>query len=292
MVIRLVLSIIACVATAVDSRAAESDEPAPRARAARFYAAGLELPLLEMRKGALLLQICRTRLRGACSREQRRAARNRTVALFDELTLFPQLAAMEPPARVTKDGDLREQIVVTSAALMHAAGEYDRALIARYGAALRTCPGDSDIAYGESLEALTTIVLRDFQGLEGTDYDAARHALADAETQAAAALRALPDDDCRAALTLGQLLMEMMSAKLRPWTPEYRRVANADQELNFEFDAASRAARDAAPSYDFAIAVEGSFVAMVATELQLTVFPETAPRIRAIAEAEDAARAD
>jgi hypothetical protein len=225
-------------------------------------------------------------LRRACSKEQRQlAAGNRTASLLDALTLFPQRPAADPAAGVTKAGALRDRIVAAGAALVRAAGDYDTLLIARYGAALRTCPGDTaDAAHRESLDALTVVDLRDFQGLDGAGYEQARASLAAAEARAAEALRGMPPQDCDAVLALGQLLMELLNGKLEPWTREHRRVGNLDRE--FEFNAAGQPERDAAPTRELATSIAGNFVTVVATELQLTVFPETAPRIKAIAEAE------
>jgi hypothetical protein len=265
------------------SAAAAADEP-PAARAARFYAVGLETPLLDLRRGVRLVYTCTHRLRSACSKEQRQlAAGNHTLSLLDELTLFPQRPANDPTA--TNSSELKQKIAAAGAALMQAAGEYDRLLIARFGAALRVCPDDSGANYRESLDALTVVDLRQFQGLDGADYDQARRALADAEADAAELLRALPAGDCDAALTLGQLLMELMNGKLEPWTRENRRIANLDRQ--FDFDAARKPPPpDDTPTRDLAISVAGNFVTVVATELQLRVFPESAPRIKAIAVAE------
>jgi hypothetical protein len=266
--------------------AAAAEEPAS-ARAARFYAAGLETPLLELRRGAMLLQTCTTRMRRACSKEQRQLATgNRTLTLLDELTLFPQRPTDEAAAK--NAGELKQQIAAAGAGLMRAASDYDVALIARYGAALRVCPDDSEANYREPLDALSAVVLRQFQGLGDADYEQARQALADAESRATESLRALPAQDCDAVLTLGLLLMEMMNGKLEPWTHENQRMAVADPR--FDFDAARKppapTSAAEAPTRDLAISVAGNFVTLVATELQLRVFPDTAPRIKAIAAAE------
>jgi len=185
---------------------------------------------------------------------------------------------------VTRAALLKERIADAGASLLRAAGEYDRTLIARYGAALRVCPGDSGIRYRESLEALAVTDLRQFQGLDGAAYDAARASISDAEAEAAEILRKVPAGDCDAVLTAGQLLMEMMNAKLEPWTRENARVGNARPE--FDFNAARKPPPDATPTRDVAVSIAGNFVTLVATELQLQVFPDTAARIKAIAVAE------
>lgn len=280
---------IACVLLALSCAATVmADPPAPlmhageKAGAARFYAAGLETPLLELRRGAMLLETCTTRLRRACSKEQRRlAAANHTLALLDELTLFPQRPV---DTNAKSAGELKTGITAAGAALLRTAGVYDRLLIARYGAVLQVCPGDADPKQRAALDALTAVDLRQFQALDGADFDAAIHEIADAEARAVETLRAMPAADCDAALTLGQLLMEMINGKLEPWTHVERRMASAYRP--YDFDAALKPPPVDAPTRDVAISVAGNFVTLVATELQLTVFPETAPRIKAIAEAE------
>jgi hypothetical protein len=169
-------------------------------RAAQFYAAGLERPLLQLRNGALLIQACKQPLSRACSREQRElAAGDGTIELLDALTLFPQRPARSPADGITRPAELTGKIGATSADLLREAGEYDRQLFARYGAVLRVD----------------------------------------------------------------------------------RRVAN--QTPSFEFGAPKKPAPEVPPE-EIAFAVAGNFVSVVATELQLTVFPESEARIRAVGE--------
>lgn len=290
MIIRSALSIIACSLAFATAGAADPGDDSPRARAARFYAAGLEQPLLELRRGARLLQVCVTRLRKACTKEQRAlAANNRTVELLDELTLFSQRPVDDPDVREWRAADLKDAIAGTRARLVRTAGDYDRLAIARYGAAMSTCPVDVDAEkYRASLDALTTVDLRDFQALEGPEYDQARQAIAVAQADASEALRAMPAEDCRAVFKVGQLVMEMIEGKLEPWTREHRRVGNVDRE--FDFDAPLEPKKDEAPTREVATSIAGNFVTLVATELQLEAFPETAPRIKAIADREKAGR--
>lgn len=283
MIMRRWLAIIACFASSAIALAEPADSP--EIRAARFYAAGIERPLLELRTGAHLLNTCATRLHRACSKEQRRLAANRTLALLDELTMFPQRPTAEALA-VKNAAELESKLATARATLMQAAGDYDRALIARYGAALRVCPGDLGSRYRESLDALTTVDLQQFQGLEGPALDRARAEIAATEGATADALRALPIEDCAALLTTGQLLMEMITGKLEPWTREHRRVGNTDRPFDFNGALQPKPPADEAPTRDVALSIAGNFVTLVATELQLQVFPETAPRIKAIAEAE------
>jgi hypothetical protein len=288
MIGRRALMIIACAGFAASAAPADSAVDPAKVRAATFYAAGLELPLMELRRGVLLARSCHGRLRLACTREQRAlAASSHTLALLDALTLFPERPADDPGDRAMSATALRERIIESGARLMRTAADYDRALIARYGAALRVCPGDFGPGYRESLEALTAVDLRQFQGLDGADYDAARRQISDAEAAVADALRTQPAEDCAAALDLGQLLMEMMNAKLEPWTRENRRMADANRP--FDFDAALKPPADDSPTRDIATSIAGNFVTLVATELQLTVFPETGARVKALADSENAA---
>jgi hypothetical protein len=276
---------IVSLALALGATAAHAADTA-QARAARYYADGLEHPLMQLRRGALLMQACATRLHGACSKEQRTlAANNHTIALLDELTLFPQRPSDDPTAGVKRAVDLRQKIAATSTALLTDASTYDRLILVRYAAALGTCPGDYDAQqYRHSLDALTAAELRDFQGVAELDYAPALTAMGIAEQQVADALRAMPPEDCAAILDVGQLLMELMNSKLEPWTHDKRRMAN--QYRPFDFSATLQPTRDDAPPPGLAHSVTGNFIAVVATELQLKVFPETAPRIKALAEAE------
>lgn len=286
MIFRAALTIIACTTAAFAAADAPASSPdSARARAARWYAEGLELPLLQLRRGALLAQACTTRLRSACTKEQRTLANNRTLALLDELTLFPQRPARDPVAGVKRAADLRGEMAATSAALLTEANTYDRQLLVRYGAALRTCPGDYDAQmYGRSLDALTSVELRDFQGVPEPEYADVLVAMSAARKQAEETLRALPAEDCAAILDVGQLLMELMNSKLEPWTHDARRIVS--QFRQFDFSEAMKPAPVGAPAPGLAHSVTGNFITVVATELQLRAYPETAPRIKAIAEAE------
>jgi len=280
---RLALLMVLTAATAADSAGGET----PAMHAARFYATGLEQPLQQIRSGALLVQSCTARLRRACTKQQREmAANNRSLELIDALSLFPPRPE-DPVAGITKARELKERISATSTALLREAGVYDRLLFARYGATLRSCPGAEAATYRESLEELVRINFTGFQALAGDDLARANEALTRDEAAAAESLRQLPPEDCVAAQQLGEYLMQLMHSKLQPWSGEDLRVAN--QEHRFEFGAQSAAQVDAAPTREVAHAVAGNFVTVIATELQLTVFPDSAPRIKAIADAVESA---
>jgi len=253
-------------------------------RAARFYAAGLELPLLQIRNGVMLLQACSKRLRRGCDKQQRElAANNRILALLDELTLFPQRPTQDPTADINNPRELQQKISEASAAVLRAAGAYDRILFARYGATLRACPNDDVKMFRESLETLVRIDLTGFQSLADEAAVEATESIARDEESIAASLRQSAED-CVAARKLGEYLMQLMDAKLQPWSGEKKRVENAENAFQFgapkvdEPTASEKHRQDR----ELAHAVAGNFVTVIATELQLTVFPESESRIQAI----------
>ncbi len=253
-------------------------------RAARFYAAGLEVPLLEIRSGVMLVQACSKRLRRGCDEQQRElAGNNHTLHLLDELTLFPQRPAQDPAAGISKPRELRQRISETSAALLRAAGEYDRILFGRYGAALRACPNDGDAVFRESLEELVRIDLTGFQSLADEELVKAREAIARDEESIAAGLRQSPED-CVAARTLGEYLMQLMDSKLQPRSGEKKRVEDAPHDFQFGAPKVAEPTQSEKRIQDreLAQAVAGNFVTVLATELQLTVFPESESRIKAV----------
>jgi hypothetical protein len=273
-----ILLMIACPLAAVAVETAQM-------RAARFYAAGLELPLLQIRNGVMLMQACSKRLRRGCDKQQRElAADNRILLLLDELTLFPQRPTQDPAANIDNPRELQQKISEASAAVLRAAGAYDRILFARYGATLRACPSDDVTMFRESLETLVRIDLTGFQSLAGDDFVEAAGAIARDEESIAASLRQSAED-CVAARKLGEYLMQLMDAKLQPWSGEKKRIENAQN--TFEFGAPQTDEPTASEKHrqdrELAHAVAGNFVTVVATELQLTVFPESESRIQAVA---------
>src|SRR5688572_17878916 len=282
---------IACLA--LSAATASADAPA-EARAARFYAAGLEAPLLELRRGAMLVETCTQRLRRACSKEQRGlAAGSRTLTLLDALTLFPQRPAEDPAAGITRSRELARKIEATSVALQAAANGYDRLLFARVGATLQVCPDGDATPFRQSVDELIRIDFTSVQSLSGTDLDRAKAELAGDEAKAADELRRAPLEDCAAARRLGEYLMELMNAKLLRWNAAAQREHEPEPEHKFEFGAPPRKKALSEPAdLEVARAVAGNFMTVVATELQLTAYPESAARIKAIADAVEKAAAD
>ena len=270
------------LAGAIGGTTAAGDEN-PEARAARYYAQGLELPLLRMREGAMLVQACQGRLRGGCEKEQiRLATGNHVLALLDALTLFPQRLDADPLASVSKPRDLRQKIQGTSAALLQTAGEYDGKLLARYGATIAACPYETPTINSGSFETLVRLDLGSFQAL-GPELATATGRIAEETNSLADQWRKAPAEDCIAARNLGENLMELLAFKLQPWSQEAAPVY--DHELTFDQPKKEAPpAKSPAQDRELAHAVAGNFVAVVATELQLRVFPETAPRIKALAD--------
>ena len=101
----------------------------PDTRAANFYAADLELPLLRMRAGATLVESCIGRLRRACNAEQRKHATDRrTIALLDELSLFPQ-RLINVPVPKGYDWKANDAICAAQAGTVTALGNTGRVLL-------------------------------------------------------------------------------------------------------------------------------------------------------------------
>jgi hypothetical protein len=266
--------------------AAASGETASE-RAARFYADGLELPLLQMRNGMMLVQTCEKRLRRGCDKQQRElVANDRTLQLLDEFTLFPQRPAQDPATGIGNARQLRQMISETSAALLLTSSEYDQSLFARFGASLRACPDENELLTRKSLEELVRLNLSGFQSLAGESLAAATEAISRDEELIAGRLRQSPED-CIAARRLGEHLMQLMHSKLQPWSGEKQRVESAANAFQFgapkvvELTASEKRQEDR----ELAHAVAGNFVMVVATELQLTAYPDSESRIRAVTDA-------
>ena len=260
----------------------------PALRAARYYAEGLERPLLQIRAGATLVQACAERLRPHCSKQQREAAgRASALTLLDELTLFPQRLADDPVAGITRRRDLERKMSETGAALLRDAGAYDRELFARFLATLVVCPADDNPEYLQSLQAMKLV---NYTGFQAIPLDELPQLLID-ETSREAALqkkmREAPPEDCEAARKLGEYLMQLMNAKLGPWHGAQRTPKPPAREFDFDKPGAEPAEEARRPDdRQLAQAVAGNFVSVVATELHLIVYPDSEARIKAIADAQ------
>lgn len=257
---------------------------APAARAARFYAEGLERPLLQLREGVRLAQACVERLKRECGEENRGlAAGGNIINLLDALTLFPQRPASDPAAAIARKRDLAARLDDTRATLLRETADYDLALFARYGATMRVCPQERDAnEYLDSLAALVEVNLTGYQALDASAAAAAVAALARQEAELADGLRARDPAECLAARTLGEDLMRLMDSKLQPWNVP--RVDDPRQAFDFNQPAKPKETVKKAADRAVAERVTRNFVTVVATELQLTAFPETAARIKEIAD--------
>ena len=108
------------------------------------------------------------------------------------------------------------------------------------------CPPENLAQYRESLAALEQLDIRAFG----------------APVDASFALPAISPDACAATRDFGELLMTMMSAKLEPW----------------------RRGADAVPSAEATRSIANEFLFEVATELEVTVNPDSRGTFDAIAQ--------
>lgn len=267
-------------------------------RAARYYAAGLEKPLLQLRAGAQLIHSCGGKLRKLCSAEQRElAAGFSIITLLDALTLFPQRLDSDPTTGISTARAFADQLQATSAALLREAAEYDLELFARVRAALVVCPAAEGPAYPNYLQGLDALTRVHYAGFQAVRLEKLAAKLDDQARRGEAMeqkMRAAPREDCEAARRLGEYLMQLMNSKLQPWQEELRTTTNTRRE--FDFDQPTRAPEvvkdDAwrARDRELAHAVAGNFVAVVATELQIAVYPESETPLKELTEAVELAK--
>ena len=267
-------------------------------RAARYYAEGLEKPLLQLRTGAQLIHSCGGKLRKLCSAEQRKlAAGFSIITLLDALTLFPQRLDSDPTAGISTARAFADKLQATSAALLREASEYDLELFARVQAALVVCPAADGPTYPNYLQGVEALKLVHYSGFQAVPADKLAAKLDDHAKRGAAMaqkMRAAPREDCEAARRLGEYLMQLMNSKLRPWQEELQAAANTRRE--FDFDKPTRAPEEVkddawrARDRELAHAVAGNFVSVVATELQVAVYPESETPLKEMTEAVERAK--
>jgi len=280
---RVPAAILSCCLVAPFLAAAADQGRAVPAPVVHYYAAGLESPLLELRRGSMLLDACADRLKRVCSKQQRTlAANSRTLTLLDELTLFPQRPAEDVAAGITKARELKERTTATGEALWREATAYDRLLLARYGATLRACPDEAAAAQRASLDELIRLNLTGFQALVGDELASATDEITRSESAIATGLQGGPAEDCVAARDLGEYLMQLMYAKLQRWSGEDTFVANESPSFDFRQPVKPKVVEP--PTLDVSRAIAGNFVSVVATELQIAAHPESESRIKAIAD--------
>jgi hypothetical protein len=234
-----------------------SIEPdASAARVARYYDDGLETALMKIRTGVAVVEACKKRFRSSCSKRHRQAADKAqyTILYLDALSLFPQRLTNNPSAALKKYEDVVAALDAVNTDIVRAARDYDRALFDRYRATLETCPPENVAQYRESLHAL--------EQLDARAYGGAVPGGEEISLRASAASAALSGDDCPATRDFGELLMTMMSAKLEPW----------------------RRSADVLPDADAARGIANEFLFEVATELEVTVNPDSRGTFDAIAQ--------
>jgi hypothetical protein len=234
-------------------------------RAAHYYAAGLQQPLLQVRAGSQIVATCEGRFRAKCSKRHREAASRTGVTLeyLDALTLFPERPAADPTTKLARYSDLIAALDEVNESIMRAAAEYDHALFARFGATLNACPPQNLHEFRASVLSLAHQDFRMF-GLESDDQRArVLQSIAAQEASLAQSFGAATSaDDCVAARQLGELLMTMMSAKLAPWGPQ----------------------AGAAPDPDATRGIANEFLFQAATELELIVNPAKREQLETIAQ--------
>lgn len=261
---RFALPLFALLVGAGAAQAADAESAGAAARAARYYAFGLQAPLLEIRAGAQIVAACHRRFRAQCSGQHREAGDRARLALeyLDALTLFPERSPANPAANLKKYADVVAALDATHESILHAALEYDRALFARYGAALNACPPGNPAEYRQSLELLELLDLRMF-GVNLYEHATVLMAITDEESRLGATFNEMvPAQDCVATRQLGELLLTMLAAKLAPWSGEPKDAPDAD---------ATRA-------------IAHEFLFQAATELELIVNPESRGKFDAFAQ--------
>jgi hypothetical protein len=262
---RCASAVLALLAAGVAPPALGTESNGSAERAARYYAAGLQQPLLQVRAGSQIVATCQGRFRAKCSKRHREAARRAGVTLeyLDALTLFPERPTTDPTTKLARYPDLIAALDQVNESIVRAAGEYDHALFARYGATLSACPPENLQEFRASLLSLAHQDFRMF-GLESDDQRArVLQSVADQEASLAQTFGdAASPDDCIAARQLGELLMTMMSAKLAPWSLQAADV----------------------PDPDAARGIANEFLFQAATELELIVNPAARERLETIAQ--------
>jgi hypothetical protein len=265
---RLVLTLLLLMAATQASLAGGSETSGSAERAARFYAAGLQAPLLQIRAGTQIVATCQKRFRAQCSERHRQAADKARLTLdyLDALTLFPERLPFDPAANLKSYDDVKAGLDAVNELLMNAVREYDRALFARYGATLRECQPDNIDLYRGSLHALEDLEF-DMLGVGSIDErERVRQSIDGEEVSLARRIHAeWPDGDCAAASRIGEFLMEMTFAKLQPWRTE----PGAPLKTGF-------------PDADETRGIASEFLFQAAAELEVIVNPSMRAKLLAI----------
>lgn len=228
-------------------------------RAAKFHAEGLEVPLGYLREGAQLILACNVRFATECSDAQRQAADSKLLRTLDLITHIPTKASrVVVPAG---HPEFLSALRMVSDDIVHETLEYDRKLLARFGAALRVCPPGDANEYRAYLAQMKELVFRTFGQFDDVTYARALASI-DAEEVALAESfrREWTPAECTAAGDLGNVLMQHLYERLVPWNTEGEKPVGRD------------AMRGAA----------GGFLIGAALELEKRFRPEMKSELRAL----------
>ena len=232
---------IALLCAALLTGVAAGDDMAPKPapqRVVHFYADDIEGPLLLLTAGELLVAQCKGKIRAQCTEAQRASASARP-SIADQLklmTLFRERVAVSLEKPVSSHEDMKTRLAGVAAELLIATDLYDRKLFARFGAVLQACPPPDA---GEFRKSVSILVVDDLYRFAGASLEAFTQARLEIEAEEAALAQRIRKEwameDCKAALELGETLMQFMYTKVEPWF--------TDPELQMDGD--ERRGRDA-----------------------------------------------
>ena len=228
---RIILACLLLATSAGQAHRARAETPAP-AREVRFHAEGLERPLLLIRAANQLVRQCATRFRAQCSEAQIQTASSpvSVVDYLDLLTTFGARVDQDSAKPLENYEQLQVRLAAVGTLLLEEASQYDRKLFARFGATLRVCPPTDVAEYRKSLSQLQELDLRRFAALADDDYASS---LANIELEEASLAEVIRRDwsaeECAAARTLGDTLLQLLYQKLKPWTGAVRDPPKEDE---------------------------------------------------------------
>jgi hypothetical protein len=219
---------LCAVALAADQKADPKADM--KARVARYYADGLEIPLLAMHTGTLVISECADRFAAECSERQKMAAAPDSESeILDLLTLFPLHVTSTPESRAKNYAEMRERLAWLSDQMLIHTASYDLLLFSRYGATLRACPQKDVAEWRESLQHMAAIEFKQFVGLEGQDLkDAVEKMVLEDIRLAGVIQRDWAPGECVAAQETGLTLLQFMYTKLEPWMPGGKHPEGSD----------------------------------------------------------------
>lgn len=239
------------------SCAASGEDAAPQAvpeRVVHFYADDIEGPLLLLSAGELLVDQCKGKIREQCTEAQRKSAGDQVSirAQLDLMTLFREQVAASLEKPVSSYEDMRTRLKGIAEELLVATDRYDRKLFARFGAVLKACPPQEVEEYRRDLNIFVVNDLYRFPARSVVEFTEVRLEVEAEEAALAERIRKeWPPEECKAALELGETLLQFMYTKVQPWY--------TDPELDLDRD--QRRGRDA------------QFLILAAYELESRVNP-------------------